>query len=178
MNSFFNAEELLESGKSLVKQTSDQVVKQTNSTINAATNQVTGDQGTNEVQNAAGGAAADDNTKDFIKDLYGVSNNNSNPQAVNSNVQSQNSGQTPQTLDDAKKLADARKLLMEQHMSTYYRPTFERVDQEEENVADKLEKEKQEEAKKMEELQKEQKKKMPINVSNAHKTEKNPGASG
>jgi hypothetical protein len=180
-NNFFNGEEMLEAGQSLVKNAGDQVAKQTSITANTAVNQLTGP-GTNETQTQTQGNQQGDTAKDFVKDLYGVNNSSTNTtQTSGVNNPNGQKDQQPQSPEEAMKLAEARKLLQEQHMNTYWKPTFEPQKREEEPEAEKVEREKQEEeAKKMEKLQEEQKKnEVPLAIRMAsQKTEKFPGASG
>lgn len=178
MNNLISGEEILESGKSVVKQVSDQVVKQATITAQTARGQLSGP-GTNEDQSAnqqnQTGDPQDD-TKDIVKNLYGITPNQSQQKPLTGP-----DGKAPQTEEEARKLAEARKQLQEQHMITYYKPTFETPKPPEPEVAEKLEQEKQqEEMKKMEELQEERKKnEVPLAVQMAaQKAEKHPGASG
>ncbi len=194
-NNHFNAEEMLEAGVSAVK-------KQVTSQVSATGNTVSSQLGSNPTQpspeslNSQTGTtqstqSQDQTTKDFVKDLYGASDQipNQAGSTGNSSNNQQNSTLTlqgksidqPKTPEEAEKLAKARKSLMEQHMSTYYKPTFESPQRPQEDTAEKLDREKQEEeAKKMQELQEEKKKEevpMAIRMS-SQKAEKFRGASG
>lgn len=179
-NKFFNAEEMLESGVSAVKkQMNVKAVTQT------ASSQVMGDTAPvseNQLHgNTQQQSVQDPNTKDFINDLYGTSNTQNNPQAGAGGALNTPADKIPQSPEEAEKLAKARKALMEQHTTTYYKPTFEPSPKQEEQTAEKVEREKQEEeAKKMEELKVEQKKnEVPLAIRmSRQKAEKYPGASG
>ncbi len=195
-NKGFSAEEMLEAGVSSVKK---QVTAQVNATGNAVSSQLgntpvpsTPESLSTQSSTSQNTTNQDQATNDFVKDLYGTSD-----QAANQNSSVNNSGNNqsqagpltlqgksidqPKTPEEVEKLAKARRSLMEQHMTTYYKPTFESLPKQEEDVADKLEREKQEtEAKKMEELQIEQKKnEVPMAVRmGAQKAEKFRGAAG
>ncbi len=171
MNKFFNAEEMLETGKSAIKQQVNSTSKIVSSQVVGNAPQVPQDVGTNEAS-AQNSTPQDDNTKDLVKDLYAPSStmvNNVNVSVANvDNLQ-------PQSPEDVEKLAKAREHLS-QHMATYYKPTFEPVKREE-ATAEKLEREEhEEEAIKMEKLQEEKKKNEVPRA--AGKSERQPGASG
>lgn len=193
-NKGFNAEEMLETGVSSIKK---QVTSQVKATGNAVSSQFGNSQPTPIAENlttqtnsAQSTSNQDQATNDFVKDLYATSdplpNNplNSNNQNNNQSVKATLHGKIidePKTPEEVEKLARARKALLEQHMATYYRPTFETPKQPQEDTAEKLEREKQEEeVKKMEELKTEQKKnEVPLAVRmGAQKAEKFRGAAG
>jgi hypothetical protein len=179
MNNILNADEMLETGKSAVKQVGDQIAKQATATQSAAANQLAiGTQSTSVGENQPGAVSKSDDTKDIVKNLYGVNNQNQNTAQSGS---TQIGGQIPQSAEDAEELAKTRKQLLEQHMTTYWKPTFEPVEKREEETAEKVDREKQEEeSKKMEELQEEEKKnEVPLAIRmGSQKAEKYPGASG
>src|SRR2546423_700543 len=75
-NPFQNPEEMLEEGKSLVRKTSDQAVKQTQIATKTAASQLTGDPGTNKqasTDSANNILSGKDQMKAFVKDLYAPS---------------------------------------------------------------------------------------------------------
>lgn len=194
-NKGFNAEELLEAGISSVK-------KQITSQVSATGNTISSQLGPVSTQSSAENISMqqtpsqntqsqDQATNDFVKDLYGSSDQNLNQLQANSNLNNNQSNSSltlqgknidqPKTQQDAEELAKARKALMEQHTTTYYRPTFESPQRPQEDTAEKLEREKQEEeAKKMQELQEEKKKdEVPMAVRMAsQKAEKFRGSAG
>lgn len=166
-------EEILEAGKQVGKQAVTQ-------TIQTAKQQLTGSKTPSAVDQKTG--IPDQNNQDFIKDLYGASNNQQNPNPQNGQQVAPQNSQTPPSSDAQKtveqnQLETARKKL---HMESYYIPTFESPQKQEENVADKLEREEhQEKMKKMEELHEEQKKnEVPMAVRMAQNAEKHRGAAG
>jgi hypothetical protein len=165
-------EAMLEAGKSFAKQ-SVQGAKQQVTGSTSIPSAPKGAPGAEQLGgNVAGGTPQDQADQDFVKDLY---SSNQQQTANNPQVNAQ-----MQAMSDEQKLAEARKRLMEQHMTTYYKPTFENRKQEE-SVADRIAREDQEkQSKKMEELQEEQKKNdSPMSVRmGAQRAEKFPGASG
>lgn len=181
-------EKFLEQGQSGIKKVSDTAVKQATATVKTTTSQILGtladtpsetQPGTHaNTQNPTADASSDP-TKEFLKDLYGPSSaQNKNPQAT---PQTLPNGQLPQTAEDQKKIAEARKRLIELHTATYYNPTFNPPKRQEEPTADKLDREEQEEkAKEFDEFQKKKKKDdAPMSVRmGAQRAEKFPGASG
>jgi hypothetical protein len=140
-NSFFNPQEALEQGQSILK-------KQAQTTVQSVTTQVTG-QGAAPADGAKSvGAGQDKMTQDFLQDLYAPSDTR----------------QTTQSGDEQTKLVEARKKLEEhkkQHMDSYYIPTFEQRKQQDERPAEKVEREEAEEKQKRWELQQEEAKKAP-----------------
>lgn len=179
MNKFFNAEELLETGKSVVKKQVTATTQSAKSQIQNTPTPTSSGSGTNEAGSQQASVLGDDANKDFINELYKSSNDPSaKPNPTLPNAQSNATG--IQSAEDAEKLAKARKHLA-QHMETYYKPTFERSPAQEESTADKLEREDQEkEAKKMEDLREEQKQnEVPMAIQmGKNKAEKFPGMSG
>lgn len=179
-DNFFKAEEILETGKSLINTTGTQVVKQINTTMQTAVSQVAGTGSTNESQSGnqqnQNSGKQDGATNDFIKDLYGKSSSNQTAQPQQGTAGSQQ----PQTQEEAEKLAKLRKQLIDAHNQSYYIPTFEPAQQKEETVTERIENEEQEKKEKeFMEFQKKQKdNEVPLAVKMAHKTEKHPGASG
>lgn len=178
-NKGFNAEEMLEAGKSAIKKQVKATTQSAQAQIQSPPSQPTAAVGTNEAISQQASNLQDDANKDFIKDLYNSSGNSQN--TTNSALSSpQDPAMQTQNPEDAVKLAKARSHL-QQHMETYYKPTFERPPSQEESTAEKLEREDQEkEAKKMEELRGEQKKnEVPMAIRmGQNKAEKFPGASG
>lgn len=179
INSFFNPQEALEQGQTLLK-------KQTQATAQAVKGQITGQTQPPTLQDTAkaGGGAPDKITQDFISDMYAPSDPIAKTQQTQpaSTVQSQLLAKPAGT--DQAKLAEARKKLEEhkkQHIDTYYKPTFEGKPKGEERPAEKVEREEQEEQQKRWELhEKEQKKnEVPIALRMAkNKTEMFRGAAG
>ena len=173
-NSFFNPQEALEQGQTLLK-------KQAQVTAQAAKGQVTG-----QTQTPSDGvkqvSSQDDLTKDFLQDMYAPSDTlTQTPQkqaAITPQSQAKPAG------DDQTKLAEARKKLEEHkktHMELYYKPTFEEKTHGEERQAEKVEREEHEEKQKRWELQQEEQKKneVPIALRMAkNKTEMFRGAAG
>jgi len=156
MKNPFSFETLTEQGKTLGKAIGNQVKPANPSS--SQSQMPNSDQAANFGQ--------DQNSQDFVNQLYGSSNQN-NPAASQM-------GQQQQAMADQAKLEEARKKL---HMETYYIPTFEKR-KKEETTGERLEREeqekKQEEAKKMELEQK--KKEVP--KAPAKGAERTPGAHG
>ncbi len=162
MNTIFQGqEEMLEEGKSLVKKTTDQAVKQVKTTVQTAASQVTG---VSNAQTPNGGqgvdfgtVSSDQSSKDFVKDLYKPSAQQSTQVSQQIVTNSQQPGS-----DDQKSLEETRKkikLLNEQHTNVYYKPTFDPDrKKEEEKPAEKVEREEQE---KLQQLQLDDKEKLP-----------------
>ncbi len=176
MNSsnFFNPDEALEHGQSLVK-------KQMSVTVNAVTSQVSG---TPPTQSDASLSAVnqDHMTKDFLRDMYGVSPTTQQAQQP-TGISPTQASQEQVGSDEQARLAEARAKLEEhkkQHMETYYKPTFESRPQQEERAQEKVEREEAEEQQKRWELQQEEKKKeAPIALRMAtNKAEQFRGAAG
>ena len=157
MKNPFSFETLTEQGKTLGKAVSNQVKPST--PASSAQGQVPN-------TDMSAGLGQDQNSQDFVNQLYG-NTNQSNPAAAQM-------AQQQQAMADQAKLEDARKKL---HMQTYYIPTFEQR-KKEESTAERLAREdqekKQEDAKKMELEQK--KKEVPKAPGKG--AERTPGASG
>ena len=120
-------------------------------------------------------------TREIVKKMYEASNIKTKAPSdkIIAAVIDENPKKTP---DEIQKMAAARQQLwQQQHMSTYFEPTFNpSKKQEEPRPTEQIEKEKQEE-KQMEalELQKEEKKKEELSPAVKQGTvERNPGASG
>jgi hypothetical protein len=159
-NKFLSEEALLEQGQKTVKSISDQL----QAAKNTAGQQIMG---------GATDASANPNKsqdQEFIKDLYGASQNTNQPASTTNN--SQQSG-APTPVSDEQKLMQARKLLDAQHKKEYFDPTFN-APKKEEKLADEQEREEREkQVKKMEDLEKEEKKKI---IKPQKGPEKAPGA--
>lgn len=182
ISSFFNPEEALEQGQTLVK-------KQAQATAQAVKGQVTG-QSQQQTPSDSSGAkppspGQDKLTQEFLQDMYAPSDNqplagSQQPQTATT-LQAQLQANTSN--NDQNKLADARKKLAEhkkQHMELYYKPTFEKK-QKEERPAEKVEREEQEEKQKRWELQQQEKKKQDVPMAvqmTAKKAEMFRGAAG
>lgn len=158
MKNPFSFETLTEQGKTLGKAISSQVKPTPPSTQN---------QGQLPNTDAAGNLGQDQNTQDFVNQLYG-------PMQTTSGGQAAQMAQQAQASADQQRLEEARKKL---HMETYYIPTFEQKKQEG-STGERLEREemekKQEEAKKMELEQKKAERPAPPGKG----AERTPGASG
>lgn len=119
-------------------------------------------------------------TLEIVKKMYEASSTKTKapPDKIISAVIEENPKKTP---EEIQKLAATRQQLwQQQHMSTYFDPTFNRPPRQEERPADKIEKE-EKEKKQMEalELQKQEKKKEELSPAVKQGThEKYPGASG
>lgn len=169
---------MLEQGKSVLQ-------KQVQVTAQTLTNQLTGS-GTTPTQPPGGSQhqpPQDASTKDFLSEMYGTTYDQKQKpqqtvhqnQSVVAQVVTQLKGPDSQ---DAEKMAQIRKQLLEQHKTSYYDPLVTRPKQEE-HVADKLEREDQEEKQKRWELQQKEKEKAPIALTMAkNKAEQFPGAAG
>jgi hypothetical protein len=171
-------EDLLEKGQSLARHAAKTVGQDIEQQVVGSKQQMPGaeqlaggqQQGSTQDQTAID--AQNKANQDFLKDLYGTSNNQSSgtsAQPAHTPVQQD------LALDDQQKLAEARKALNDRHMQTYYIPTFVEQKKTDESTQERLEKEEQEEkAKKMEKLQEEEEKKpIPQPVKGP---EKAPGA--
>jgi len=154
--------EVLEQGGSVVKQTAKQVANTLTDLTKVAVGQVgvVAPTGTNE--SASGNAQAQQNTqsdaapsektaeetKEFVKKMYAPSDNADKKKAEGAEkmqkLATDNPDKTPEELQKIEQL------LQSLHQQTYYDPTFNRPQQEEERPAEKVEREK------MEDLQKEQ----------------------
>jgi hypothetical protein len=183
--SFFNSEEALEQGQSVLK-------KQAQTTVQALKSQVSGQQQTAKPADGAQSSQAVQNqlNEDFIKDMYAPTNTQKTmqqpqqAQAMNPLQATANQLGIVSPQSDQEKLAETRTELAEhkkQHMETYYRPTFEQRVKQEEPQGEKVEREKAEEEKKRWELQQEEQKKneIPIAIRMAtNKAEMFRGAAG
>ena len=135
---------------------------------------------TNNVQNQAPNIPSSIDTVEIVKKMYEASSTKTKapPDKIISAVIEENPKKTP---EEIQKLAATRQQLwQQQHMSTYFDPTFNRPPRQEERPADKIEKE-EKEKKQMEalELQKQEKKKEELSPAVKQGThEKYPGASG
>ncbi|EKD86337.1 MAG: hypothetical protein ACD_37C00350G0001 [uncultured bacterium] len=168
MNQIGGFEEIVEAGKSSVQNVQKSAAQGVKKFASAAVGQVTGktpnaqDPGTNEAANAAAQKQmSDDQAKQFLKDLYGTpdkdsqndkksldpkkqtppaSTNPQNPlaQAVGLNPKDSNVGKSPE------ELAKIEALRQQLH-GDYYQSLITPKDQEEETVTEKLDREKQEE---------------------------------
>ncbi|MBU2632765.1 hypothetical protein KKG52_03545 [Patescibacteria group bacterium] len=153
--------EILEKGQ----QVGDSVKSSAKAQVQNIASDVVGQMGRQESSPDQGSQAnqqkqQQDNTQ-FIKDLYGVSENGS---VQNQDPQSDMAIRQQRELEDKKKLEELRQKL---HKEKYYDPLVNPQRQPEETTAQKLEREEHEEEKeKMEDLQ-EEKKKAPIAVSRA-----------
>jgi hypothetical protein len=172
VKNFFNPESALEQGNSLVKN----VGNQAKVTVQAAASQITG----NDVISQVGQGAKPDSApsadpvsqnQDFIKDLYGVSQNK--PASPSDAAQTSPTNDP----DKLKQAREALQLLQRQHNESYYVPTFEAPKPEEQPVTEKLEEAKQREI--IELNEKEKKKPQDIaKIRAQNKTEMFRGASG
>lgn len=167
-----NAEEALESGISLAKKAGKGVSKAVSDTAKAATSQV-----------GISPQAADQSTNDFVKDLYG-STDDSKKQSQTQTPQGagDDHNNPPKTPEEAEKQAEEKKKMLELrqklHNEVYYDPLVNpRKDKPKERPAEKVEKEKQEEM--IDLRKKEEKKPPPLAVQRGQrKTEQFPGGGG
>lgn len=167
----FSSEALLEQGSSGIKKLGDHTFQGVKVTVQTAARQLTGSDG------GSGAPSRSQDEIDFIKDLYGPSKTN---QAQSSSdtlpqqqaVDSQSGGQDEQLAQTRQKLA----LIKQHHTSSYFEPTFNRLKQDDEPVAEKLEREEQE--RKYEEFEKQQKKPDFALQRAQGRAEMAPGASG
>lgn len=179
-NSFFpSPEEVLESGKSVVKQ-------QAQVTTQQVAQQLTGQQAKKAQDGSASQSLHDQLNNAFIRDMYQPTDL-SKPHMT---AGSQNIGTAVmsqlglQQTNDAKSLEEARRklqLLQKQHKEGYYIPTFEQRPKQEERAGEKIEREEQEEKQKRWELEQKKAKdnEVPIAVRMAtNKAEQFRGASG
>lgn len=167
-----NAEEALEAGKSLTKKTGKSAVSSAGNIVKTAVSQITGSSSDNSSQ-------ADQDTKDFVKGLYGTSGKQQAISKKNQSSSSQNTNDSSlvKNPEEQEKLAKVRADLKKRHDEFYYQPLVNPPKQQEERPAEKVEKEKQEE---MIDLQKKEREKPPpLAVQRAQtKTEKFPGGGG
>lgn len=129
-------------------------------------------------QNQASNTPSSIDTLEIVKKMYEASDTKTNVPSdkIISKVIEENPKKAP---DEIQKIAATRQqLLQQQHMSTYYDPTFNRPLRPEERPAEKVEKEEQEE-KQMEalKLEEEKKKELPVTVKQGSH-EKIPGMAG
>lgn len=170
-----NAEEALESGVSLAKKAGKGMSRAVSDTAKAATSQV-----------GISPQAADQSTKNFVKDLYGAGKKSQSsgagsgsagqsPQAAS--PQSQTDAGLPKSPEEQQKLQEIRSKLQKRHDEFYYEPLVNpKKDKPEERPAEKVEIEKQEDL--IDLQKKEEKKPPPLVTRNQQRVEKFPGASG
>ena len=187
----FTGEALLEQGKSFVKKTGDVTAQGVKVTAQTAAAQLTGNFGmiSDAAANIAHGDASSQTAPvhddQFVRELYGAEHNQSSqsdPHQQQASSQPQPEPHQPQAIDVElqHKLAATRHqldvLIKQQHMDSYFNPTFNRKPHQEESVVEKNEREEQE--KKFEDFEK-QKKKPDFALQRAKtRTEMSPGASG
>lgn len=148
--------EIIEQGKTVVKQTGKQVAKLPSDLAKTAGSQVIG----SDAQKSKA------ETREFVKSIYGADEKTARLDSARLATTETQKGTEAQKL---------QKLRQELH-SKYYQRTFNPPKQEEERPAEKVEKEKREE---MIDLQQKEKKKPPVLVQRAReRVEKFPGASG
>ena len=134
-----------------------------------------------KVQNQAGDFPSSKDTLEIVKKMYEASKTKMSVPSdkIISRVIQENPQKTPEEIQ--KMAATRQQLWQQQHMTTYFEPTFNPQEKpQEERSSEKMEKEK-EEKKQMEalELQKEEKKKEELSPTVKQGTvEKNPGISG
>ncbi len=188
----FTGESLLEQGVSVVKKVGDTAAQGVKVTAQTAAAQLTG-ASFGKVTDAAISMVSHDSAAftppptdndEFVRELYGAEHNQqTQPNAAHASAPPQQMSPQPSLVmqEDQHKLASTRHqldaLMKQQHMDSYFNPTFNRSQhQGEESVVDKNEREEQE--KKFEEFEK-QKKKPDFALQRAQtKTEGSPGASG
>lgn len=139
------SEKALEQGQSIVKQQMQMTKQSFVGQFVAKQKPQQPEQGTSEQGSTPPTQQGPDPlTKDFLKDLYAPSQ----PQTPEAHVAQGDQKQQ----EAAQKEQLRKKLWQEQHMETYYNPTFNRPQQQEEPpVAEKLEQEKQQEMMDLEE---------------------------
>lgn len=178
------SESLLEQGKSFAKKAGDTAAQGVKLTAQTAAAQVTGNFG---LITDAGGtqtahaeptpAVPQHDQEEFIRELYGAEHHQQtqpNQVVVPPPTPPQVSSAEQHQLAMTRHLLSS--LVKEQHMESYFNPTFNRPAQAEESVAEKNEREDQE--KKFEEFEKQQKKPDFALQRAMTKTEGSPGASG
>lgn len=148
--------EIIEQGKTVVKQTGKQVAKLPSDLAKTAGSQVTG----------LDAQKSKEETREFVKSIYETS------ESKPITKQEQKANQPPKKLEDEEKI---QKLRRELH-AKYYQNLVNPPKPKEERQAEKVEREKKQE---MVDLQEKEKKKPPILVQRAaQRVEKYPGASG
>jgi hypothetical protein len=171
-NSFFNPEEALEHGQSLIK-------KQVQVTTKTVTQQIAGQQTQSPGDPAQAQVAQDKSRNEFLDEMYAPSTNDAQQpqqppqqrQSLGSAIISQIKGHSA---EDNEKMAKIRSELINQHKTTYYEPLITK--QEEERPAEKVEREVNEERW---ELQKKKQEEKPIALQMAtNKAEQFRGAAG
>lgn len=168
------AEEALESGVSLTKKAGKGIAKSASDTAKAATSQL------------GITTASDQDTKDFVKDLYGqgskkqLTTNNQNSQNTSAQSSSQKTSDDAGSLkspEEQQKLAEVRTKLQKRHDEVYYQPLINPSKPPEERPAEKVENEKQEEMQELEVKKKE--KPPPLAIQRGQtKAERFPGGGG
>lgn len=160
INQIGGFEEIVETGKSSVQNVQKSAAQGAKKFVGTAVGQVTGktpkqqdSAGTNEAANAqAQKQMSDDQAKQFLKDLYGTSDKDSqndikSPDPKKQNPLAQAVGLTPKDSNAGKSPEELAKIeaLRQQLHGDYYESLTAQQSQKEETVTEKLDREKQEE---------------------------------
>jgi hypothetical protein len=187
----FSAESVLEQGKSMVQKTGDVAMQGVKVTAQTAAAQMTGGNFGGLTDAALAIAAHDhvpqsvqdtpDNDQ-FVRELYGAEHNQQSQPNPTTSVANPTAADVTTAInsEEQHKLASTRQqldmLIHQQHMDSYFNPTFNRAVRSEESVVEKHTRE--DEEKKFEEFEK-QGKKPDFALQRAKtRTEMSPGASG
>lgn len=121
----------------------------------------------------------DKDTADFIKDLYGTTNESDKAKAATGKAQAAVNLAQSNLQKTPAEIQGIAALQQKLHKETYYDPTFNKPKQQEETVVQRVERQDEEEKKKRWELAKKEEKKKPIAVELAEKsTETHRGVNG